>query len=157
MFTGFGLGPTLGGLIIHFTGSVLSVFYLATATHLFYAALVIFVIPESLSARRMAEARQRRQEQLAAAAAAPKPHRVAAWARSVFGFLSPLQIFHPVRVDAKTGALAKKKDWNLFLVAMAFGCTISVMVGYFVWNGGCMRCSRVCGRVHIRTSSSIRL
>jgi hypothetical protein len=154
-----GFGPTLGGIIIHVTGSVLSVFYIATGIHLFYAALIILVIPESLSVRRMLQARKLRRERLEEEALVRPRNAFAAW-KSVFRFLHPLEVFYPVRVSSTTSPLKKsRKDWNLFLVAIAYGCTISVMVRLL--RRGAQRDVSVADtlayRAHTRTSSSTRL
>lgn len=128
LFIGVGAGPTLGGILIHVTGSVLSVFYLATATHLIYAALIIFVIPESLSKRRMLAARRTWHEQLEEERLSPKAHGFGARFRSVFRFLHPLAIFYPDRVRNSANPLKRgRRDWNLLLVALAYGFTISVI------------------------------
>ena len=125
MFTGFGVGPTLGGIIMHVTGSVISVFYLATIIHLVYAALIIFVIPESLSKRRMLEARRVLREQREEAKLGPQPSALVGLFKGLFGFLKPLGVFKPV--NSKKGG----KDWNLLFVAMAYGSTLSVVVSKY--------------------------
>lgn len=133
LFTGFGLGPTLGALIIHFTGSVLSVFYLAAGTHLLYAALVILFVPESLSKRRMSAARKVHHEQLAEARLGPRRHLAARWLQALFGFLRPLHVLAPVRVDKKLAAPGARhggRDWNLLFVTMAYGCTCTTLGSY---------------------------
>lgn len=128
MFVGFGLGPTLGSIIIHATGSVLSVFYVAACMHLFYASMVWFVVPESLSIRRQLEARKSRNEEIEEAGRMPKQRGVLAAFKKVFGFMSPLALFYPVETVGKDGK--KHKDWNLLLAAIAYGSTATLMVGH---------------------------
>nr|CAG8546577.1 15308_t:CDS:2 [Entrophospora candida] len=48
-FGGMTVGPTLGGLIIKKTGSVLSIFYIAMFAQSIFLLFVIFILPESLS------------------------------------------------------------------------------------------------------------
>jgi hypothetical protein len=50
MMVGIALGPIVGTAIIRQTGDILSVFYFSTATHIFMFFLVLFILPESLSA-----------------------------------------------------------------------------------------------------------
>ena len=114
---------------------MLSVFYLAASTHLIYAALVICFIPESLSKRRMLAARQLHQAQLAEAQLGPRRPRVVRWLLGLFGFLKPLRVLAPAKVDKKLaspslggGARHGGRDWNLLFVTMAYGCTCSVIV-----------------------------
>ncbi|KAL9931936.1 hypothetical protein V8E36_009251 [Tilletia maclaganii] len=56
MFGGLALGPILGGLIVEWTGDILSVFYLAFVAHIIYLVFVTFVLPESVSPERKAAA-----------------------------------------------------------------------------------------------------
>ncbi|KAK0538061.1 hypothetical protein OC842_001408 [Tilletia horrida] len=79
MFCGLALGPILGGLLVEYTGDILSVFYLAFVAHVIYLIFVTFFLPESVSPQRKAAAerekqlaeekrRQELEEQLAATA-----------------------------------------------------------------------------------------
>ncbi|CAG8436345.1 910_t:CDS:2 [Rhizophagus irregularis] len=48
-FCGMAIGPTLGGLIVKVTGSILSVFYIAIGALIIFLFVVSFIVPESVS------------------------------------------------------------------------------------------------------------
>ena len=120
------LGPTLGGLLIRFTGHVLSVFYAAGLIHFVYACMVWFVVPESLSLQRMKRLRRKYM-------AEADGRRVHGVVKRLFAFLSPLSLLMPEMGDQKQGndnSLTRKgRDWNLVLVAASYGCTVMHIVG----------------------------
>ena len=150
-----GFGPTLGSVIIRLSGSVLSVFYLATGIHLFYAALIIFVIPESLSVRRMLQARKLRRERLEEEQLDSQRGVFVSALKSAFRFLHPLEVFYPVWVSNSANPLKKsRRDWNLLLVAVAFSFTISVMVSRINTGSDIGERRMVCCRGRIHTNSS---
>ncbi|KAL9069856.1 MAG: hypothetical protein Q9157_006026 [Trypethelium eluteriae] len=64
LFTGIALGPILAAFVIKATGTVLSVFWMAIGTHLFFIIFVTLVVPESLSRRRQDAAREKYREEL---------------------------------------------------------------------------------------------
>ncbi|EKM55220.1 uncharacterized protein PHACADRAFT_143280 [Phanerochaete carnosa HHB-10118-sp] len=131
LFIGVGAGPSFGSLLIRLSGSVLSVFYFAMAIHLVCAMFFVFVIPESLSIRRMFKARRIKREQLEKERYTPKARGLNAWPRSLFGFLHPLAIFYPTRMRDSANPLKRgKRDWNLFFIVLAYGFTISVTGAY---------------------------
>ena len=59
LFTGIALGPVLAGYIIKYTGSILSIFYIALLCHFIFLFFLTFVIPESLSKERQMAAREK--------------------------------------------------------------------------------------------------
>ena len=123
------LGPTIGGLLIRFTGEVLSVFYLASCLHLMYSFLVWFIIPESLTKGGMELAKTRYADSVLRVD--PNSSLVARVTRIVhrlFSFLSPLAILGPVEKVPGSTSKGRRKDWNLTLVAVAYGFTIGLMV-----------------------------
>jgi MFS family permease len=66
LYTGLALGPLLAGYFVTWTGSLVSIFYVAISAHTFFILFVGFVIPESLSKRKRqasAEAWQKEVEQ----------------------------------------------------------------------------------------------
>lgn len=121
VFLGFALGPTFGGLLIRATGQTISVFYVATSLHLFYALLIWLIIPESLTHA------QRRKSAIKHHESDPQ----AGVLRRLFGFLSPLSVFLPEMNGADRHPLKHpKRDWNLTLIAVAYGLTLSLMGSY---------------------------
>lgn len=133
LFTGMALGPTLGGLLIRFTGKTLSVFYVATALHFIYACLVWLIIPESLTATQMHKSAVKYDGELRETAHDREINPAVGLLvriKRLFAFLSPLTVFMPEIVENGANPLKKKKrDWNLTLIAAGYAFTISLMVG----------------------------
>ncbi|KAL0946702.1 hypothetical protein HGRIS_012889 [Hohenbuehelia grisea] len=135
LFIGIALGPTLGSLIIRLTQQALFVFYLAAGLHAFYAFICWFVLPESLSEKDMIEFRENsrkkelaesRERELEVANGAGLLTRTASSTKRCFKFLAPLGIFIPFRDSSSlTG-----RNWNLTLIALGYGFTISIMASY---------------------------
>jgi hypothetical protein len=124
-------GPTMGGLLIRFTGRVLYIFYAAAFIHFLYACMVWFIVPESSSVRQMEHLRHKHM------ADADRPELRSITGR-VFVFLKPLSLLMPeIRdEDSVTGnpLKGKPRDWTLTLVAAAYGCTVMLIVG--IWFTG---------------------
>ncbi|KAL8937690.1 MAG: hypothetical protein Q9211_003555, partial [Gyalolechia sp. 1 TL-2023] len=57
LFTGIALGPLVGGYLVKWTGTLVSVFYCAVVAHTFFALFVLLVVPESLTKERQLAAR----------------------------------------------------------------------------------------------------
>lgn len=130
MFTGMSLGPTLGSVLINRTHNVLSVFYVATTVHVFYACLIWFVVPESLAPMQMQQARKLYDDALRAASVTKKK----ALFKRVFSFLEPLVLLLPGSVgplEGRNPLKKQKKDWSLFLLALAHGCVLLLIVSLF--------------------------
>ena len=129
LFTGMAVGPLLGGLIIRFTGQFIIVFYISTAIHAFYAFLIWFVIPESLSPADLAAARARHKLDMEEYRASHASGGVLVFFKRMFAFLTPLAMFLPIDLN-KGGNPAKGRrlDWSLFFLAIAYACVISLMV-----------------------------
>ncbi len=91
--------------------------------------MVWFLVPESLSPRRRQQARKLKHEQDEEAKNKVHSSAFVYWISKAFGFLSPLALFWPVAVDSNP-LKRKKRDWNLLLLAVAYGSTIILMVKY---------------------------
>ncbi|KAI6041355.1 major facilitator superfamily domain-containing protein [Pisolithus marmoratus] len=141
MFSGFAVGPLLGGFLIHLTGSTLSVFFMSGSLHLAYALVLVFILPESLTEAKARAARLRykqEQEQDMTFSTLRRVYKEAT--RS----LSTLAVLLPRDVVDENPLKRSKKDWNLFLLAMAYGLATSLMgskpfliqygVGAFHWS-----------------------
>ncbi|KAL0570808.1 hypothetical protein V5O48_011144 [Marasmius crinis-equi] len=129
MFTGFAFGPTLGGLIIRLTHQVISVFYAALLSHVFYATMIWFVIPESLTRKKMRLAAEKYRTQTVVARVT---HGAIPSLKSWLSFLSPLAVFAPSRPRAGTNPLKSKRDWSLTYVAIVYALIISINGSYSV-------------------------
>ena len=126
MFLGTALGPTLGGLLIKYTGNLIIVWYLALTIHVCYACMIWFVIPESLTKEKMAESKRLYVEELSLGSG-----RSVSWVKRIFGFLAPLNVFlvQPKGVNP----LKKMKGmWNLPLIAVSYGLTTMLYVSRFM-------------------------
>ncbi|KAI0341888.1 MFS general substrate transporter [Trametopsis cervina] len=130
-YAGFGLGPTIGGIVVHFTGSPLSVFYISTTLHALYAVLVWFIVPESLSKRRQLEARKLKREE-EQAAQGRRRSSILQRSTKLLGILAPLALFYPTApaADDLDPLKRPKRDWNLLLLALAYGSTQLIIGSY---------------------------
>ncbi|KAF7363597.1 MFS domain-containing protein [Mycena sanguinolenta] len=145
VFCGFSAGPVIGGLLVRYEG-LLSVFYLATVIHGLFSLLSFIVLPESLTKRKMQAASALYHESLRVLDEQEKT--VLLRLQRLFAFLKPLTIFFPASIETGSKRLSSNKgrkwDWNLTLLAMAYGFTISIMgslsfklqyiLAYFNWT-----------------------
>jgi MFS family permease len=135
LFIGMAVGPTLGSFLIRATGQALSVFYGAVICTLLYSVLIWFILPESVTEQQMTRARAKYNDDLRKAAERQRASAAAflpkiRWATS---FLSPLTIFLPVSYKSPNNvANPGGRDWSLTLLALAYGCTISIMANGFI-------------------------
>ncbi len=128
LFIGMAFGPTLGSLILRSSQEVIYVFYFATSVHLLYTFLVWFVLPESLSPRVMTKNRVRyTREQEEARTNSLNASRTLVTMKRTFAFLSPLTVFAPETIRMP-GSTKTRRDWNLTLLAAAFGFSGLVFV-----------------------------
>lgn len=114
-------GPTLGGLLIAFTKSTISVFYLAAITHFIFAVFAWIVLPESLTQQQMLQSVIKYEIEM-------RSNGTRGRVKRVFRFLSPLAIFIPEVTDADIDSLKVAKDWNLLIIILAYAFTVSIMV-----------------------------
>ncbi|POR37204.1 Nitrilase and fragile histidine triad fusion protein NitFhit [Tolypocladium paradoxum] len=63
LFTGLAFGPLLAGYFVKWTGSLLSIFYVALGCHAFFMLFVGFVVPESVSKIKQLAAREKWQKE----------------------------------------------------------------------------------------------
>lgn len=124
MFSGAALGPTIGGLLIHATGNILSVFYMSTISHCFYALMVWCIIPESLT---NAQRNRSRLQHARDKALIIEQGKVKVWMSRIFGFLTPLSVIMPLSVPSGNPLKSKRTDWNLTLLAASYGLVVSLI------------------------------
>ncbi|KAF9265618.1 MFS general substrate transporter [Marasmius fiardii PR-910] len=128
MFTGFAFGPTLGGLLIRFSHEVISVFYAAAIAHTFYACMIWFVVPESLTLKKRRVAANKYNQQ---AVSVITSSGVMPYIRKWFSFLSPLNVFAPSYTHVGSSrSKSPKRDWSLTLVAICYGLVVSIYGSY---------------------------
>ncbi|KAG6885884.1 hypothetical protein C0993_008403 [Termitomyces sp. T159_Od127] len=125
------IGPSLGSVLVRFTGNPLSVFYAAFGVHLIYAFIVSFIVPESLLRSQMEQSRLKHNIQLREAAenmAAGAYMRI----KRLFAFLSPLKVFLPGFQETIPVVNTSKegRDWNLTILAGVYALEISIIGSY---------------------------
>ncbi|KAJ9665793.1 hypothetical protein H2201_004101 [Coniosporium apollinis] len=136
LFSGIALGPILAGYIIKWTGSVLSIFYVALGAHLFFISFAAFIIPESLTKARQLAAREKyKAEQDAAGPASDWINQI----RS-FNLLEPLKILYPTGEGSSPAVrrnllLLASVDTIVFGVAMG-SMTVVVIYSNFEFGWG---------------------
>ena len=150
LFLGIAIGPTIGALVIKWTGSILGPFYVALSLHLLYLVVAIFFIPESLSPERQLAARERHTDDIAARAAkdaeeiaqareSGTAHVILAQLKRAammpWGFLRPLALLLPSRVrpsEEDTPVLRSRgpprQGWDAELMKITIGYALYVMV-----------------------------
>ncbi|KZT09660.1 MFS general substrate transporter [Laetiporus sulphureus 93-53] len=124
LFTGMSVGPTLASLLIKHTRNLLAIFYIATAVHIVYAFLILFIIPESLAPVQRAASRKLWKEE--------RKNRKeeedgrSGWLRlkKVLGFAKPLAMLVE-SVEDETGR--RRRDWSLLMLVAAYGCVVMLL------------------------------
>ncbi|KAJ7512452.1 major facilitator superfamily domain-containing protein [Mycena galericulata] len=116
---GIGIGPTLGSLIVRLTHNFLSVFYVAATFRIIQACLLLFIVPESLTSGQMHRASARKREE-----SLPSDERTPLlWLQ----FLKPLLVLWPDKTPKENPVNDEKRDWNLPILAAAYGVTLLAM------------------------------
>ncbi|KAA8909772.1 major facilitator superfamily domain-containing protein [Sphaerosporella brunnea] len=129
LFLGSATGPIFGGLLVEKTGNILSPFYAALVAHTIYILYTLFILPESLSERRMRHARSKHAAERRLRgddSAASNKH----WANPK-NLLEPLTILCPTAPGTTTRLrinmmLLAAIDFTLFGVGMG-GMTVIIM------------------------------
>lgn len=91
LFTGLAFGPLLAAYFVKYTGSLLSIFYVALGCHIFFILFILLVTPESLSEKKQLLAREKYQndrELLAEQVHARLPGLLSGLGPKTSGFLS---------------------------------------------------------------------
>ncbi|KAL4072832.1 major facilitator superfamily domain-containing protein [Scleroderma yunnanense] len=127
MYAGSTVGPLVGGVTIHLTGSTSSVFYLAAMLHFVYACILIFFLPESLTKVRARNAHLRYNAEREKIANAPIALRV--W-KEATRFLSALTVLLPRDIVDGNPLRQRKKDWSLFLLVICYVLNTSIMASF---------------------------
>ncbi|KAF8473108.1 major facilitator superfamily domain-containing protein [Gautieria morchelliformis] len=142
-YGGMAIGPTLGSLMVRATGDLLSVFYVATGSHIFYTILAFFVIPESLTRVAMRKARKRREalrndEEVSNEQSSGQPRAMVMkgkmwnYLKKPLVFFAPLSIFLPYRRPEGKGW-----DYNLTILG-SYGFTFQYAQRAFGWDSEIM-------------------
>ena len=127
VYIGMAIGPAFGGLLIRETGDLLAVFYYAFSNHFAFACMVWFLIPESLAPTQLARAKAAHNQDKVQAGGG-----ISGLLAYLASFLAPLKLFIPVNVATSDNPLKRRKDWNLTLIAVAYGFVIMLVVSEFL-------------------------
>ncbi|KAH8106787.1 MFS general substrate transporter [Cristinia sonorae] len=132
LFAGFAFGPTVGGLVVRFTGTPLSVFYIAMGVHTLYALMVWFVIPESLTRAQRNESRRQYHESIEKGRREAIDSPILYRFKRIFSFLSPLSVLWATVEDSNPLKPQKSQrgNWGLLLMALSSGCSLLLMGSY---------------------------
>ncbi|KAI1279164.1 MFS general substrate transporter [Xylaria sp. FL0933] len=161
LFTGLAFGPILAGKFALWTGSVLSIFYVALGCHILVISFIWFVIPESLSKKRRMAAQEKHQaEQEAIQAAlshsAGTRSRLPAWIasdklRTSLLLLLSANPLAPLKMFIPRGRENRRLRRNLLLlgfidtvlISATLGAgTVIILYAKFMFNWGTWESSR---------------
>ncbi|KAF9265617.1 MFS general substrate transporter [Marasmius fiardii PR-910] len=117
MFTGVALGPILGGVLMRSTHNPISVFYVAAFSNVFYTFMIWFVVPESLTSKKM---RLAVKKQCQRAASATATRGVMPRLKRCFSFLSTLNVLGPSYHQVGSS------PWSLTLVVISYALVQSI-------------------------------
>ncbi|TRX96556.1 hypothetical protein FHL15_002458 [Xylaria flabelliformis] len=163
LFTGLAFGPVLAGKFAEWTGSILSIFYIALGCHVFVISFIWFVVPESLSKKRRMAAQEKHQaEQETIQAALPDSvervfgSRLPAWMasdklRTWLLILLSANPLAPLKMFVPSGRENRRLRRNLLLLGFidsvlmsaALGAgTVLILYAKFMFNWGTWDSSR---------------
>ncbi|PFH46315.1 hypothetical protein AMATHDRAFT_70138 [Amanita thiersii Skay4041] len=132
-YIGLAVGPALGSLLMRFTGSPLSVFYLTAFLHIYTAVFCRFIMPESLTKEKMQESRTKHLQDSNhigngnPAKGSATSHGLI---RSIFHFFSPLSLFIPRKASDRQSLGTARRDWSLAFMAVSYGFCTSLIGSY---------------------------
>ena len=117
-FLGIAAGPVLGGILINYSGSALTLFYCALAVHLSFALYILFLIPESVAPEHALRAIQKHNNRQLSPDGVPFHPRQWRYWSNVLNIFQPLEIFWP---RGGRGRQFKLKRRNLLILGMVDG------------------------------------
>ncbi|KAI0132595.1 major facilitator superfamily domain-containing protein [Xylariales sp. AK1849] len=143
LFTGFAIGPLLAGYFVKFTGTLLSIFYVALGCHIFFIFFILLITPESLSKKRQMLAREKYQNDKTVLAERMQSHipgRTSLSRSKVSGFLSgylgdwlPALLsanpFQPLKILVPSGRANGGLRRNMIILALIDTISISAAMG----------------------------
>ncbi|KAK8119406.1 uncharacterized protein PG998_004032 [Apiospora kogelbergensis] len=135
LFTGVALGPLIAGYLVKWTGTLLSIFYVALASHIIFMLFIWLVMPESLSKKRQMLARQKhRQEEDALAErlhSRVRSRLLLDWLPAIFmaNPLAPLKMLVPG--GAGHGRLRRNMIILAFMDTIIFFVRVVALLGVF--------------------------
>ncbi|KAI0914672.1 MFS general substrate transporter [Ustulina deusta] len=161
LFTGLAFGPILAGRFTVWTGSVLSIFYVALGCHILVITFLWFVVPESLSKRRRMAAQEKHQAEQEAIQAVlsrsvERQSRLSAWIandklRTWLLVLLTANPLAPLKMFIPSGQENRRLRRNLLLlgfidtvlISATLGAgTVLILYAKFMFNWGTWESSR---------------
>jgi hypothetical protein len=112
------IGPSFGSLLVHYTNNLLSVFYLEVPATILYITVVLFAVPEPLSATARAAACEAYKNDIDG-----RPRTFFGMLGELGQFVRPLGIFIPRRTGRSVGW--RRRDWNTTIVGIA--CAVAAL------------------------------
>lgn len=131
-FTGLAFGPLIAGYLVKWTGTLLSIFYVALGCHIFFILFIFFVTPESLSKKRQMLARQKHQKDKEILAESIQARLEGTVVRTLPVWVSRLvsaNPLEPLRILVPSGPHRKRLRRNMVLLALMDAIIISVAMG----------------------------
>ncbi len=161
LFTGLAFGPILAGRFTVWTGSVLSIFYIALGCHILVITFLWFVVPESLSKRRRMAAQEKHQAeqeviQAVLSRSVERQSRLPAWIandklRTWLLVLLTANPLAPLKMFIPSGRENRRLRRNLLLlgfidtvlISATLGAgTVLILYAKFMFNWGTWESSR---------------
>jgi MFS family permease len=127
-FLGTAVGPVIGGLVINYSNSVITLFYGAFVVHIFFALFILFFVPESVTPELMAQAKQNHNARRFSADGIPYSPRHWRYWTNIFNIFQPLEIFWP----RGRGSSFKLKKRNLLVLVVVDGILLLTMGAFAV-------------------------
>ncbi|RFU27052.1 hypothetical protein B7463_g9287, partial [Scytalidium lignicola] len=133
LFSGIAIGPLIAGYVVKWSGSLITIFYIALGVHIFFILFILICVPESLSRKKQLLARQKY-----AALIHGTEHEGITWLWA----LKHGNLFEPLRILWPTGpgtsgylranlVLLAGVDTTIFGVAMGSATVVVYYIGFF--------------------------
>ncbi|KAK8042499.1 hypothetical protein PG994_012982 [Apiospora phragmitis] len=129
LFAGVAIGPLIAGYMVKWTDTLLSIFYVALASHIVFMLFIWLVMPESLSKKRQMLARQKHQQEEDALAerlhSRVRSKLLLDWLPAIF-MANPLA---PLKMLVPGGAGDGRLRRNMVILAFMDTIILSVAIG----------------------------
>lgn len=159
-FLGIAAGPVLGGILIDWTKSVVTLFYCTLAVHLSFVLYILFLIPESASPEYMREASRKSDARRVSAQGTLYTSRDWQYWNNMLNIFQPLSIFWP----RGRGTQFRQKRRNLVFLVMIDGIlllnigALAVILLYpiYMFNWGDLEVIQASANIDIRADTISR-
>lgn len=137
LFSGIALGPLFAGYVVKYTGSLLTIFYIALGVHIFFILFILIFVPESLSRKKQLLARQKYATRIHSSSS---EENTWLWALRHSNLFAPLKILWPTGPGTSSHlranlVLLAGVDTTIFGVAMGSATVVVYYCGFmFAWE-----------------------